>query len=134
MGVKLETDDIMVVRVFEELTKVHVKDCLINEDSVYFLVEPGKMGQAIGKNGMKIKNVCKALGKNVKIFEYSETPEGMVKNLIPNANIIELTNEKVTVSIPSSERSTVIGRNGRNIKTIRKFLNRHFKIKNLRLK
>lgn len=134
MGIKLTTEHIRIVGVFERLIRVHVKDCLINEDTVYFLIEPGKMGMVIGKNGSKIKSVCRALGKKVKIFEYADTPEKMVRNLIPNVNSFELNNGVITVSIPSSDKSNVIGKNGKNIKMIREFLERHFSIKNLRLK
>lgn len=134
MGIKLTTEHIRVVCVFERLIEVHVRDCIINDDTVYFLIEPGKIGMAIGKNGRNIKNVCRTLGKKVKIFEYADTPEKLVRNLIPNINSIEINSGVITVSIPVSDKSTVIGKNGRNIKMIRQFLKRHFNIDNLRLK
>ncbi len=134
MAIKLTTEHVRFVGIFERLVGVHVRDCLMNEDTVYFLIEPGKMGMAIGRNGVKIKNVCRALGKKVKIFEHADTPEKLVHNLIPNTNSIEIHDGVITVSIPSSDRSTVIGKGGKNIKMIREFLKRHFNIKNLRLR
>lgn len=134
MSIKLTTEHVRVVGTFERLIGVHVRDCLINEDTVYFLIEPGKIGMAIGKSGNKIKNVCRALGKKVKIFEYADTPEKLVRNLISNINSIEINSGVITVSVPVSDRSTVIGKNGKNIKMIRQFLRRHFNIENLRLK
>lgn len=134
MPIKLTTEHVRVVGVFERLVRVHVKDCLINEDTVYFLIEPGKMGMAIGKDGRKIRGVCNALRKKVKIFEYGDTPEKMLENLVPKINSIEKRDDGITISIPSSDRSTVIGKNGKNIKMIREFMSRHFGIKNLRLK
>jgi len=134
MSIKLTTEHVRIVGTFERFTRVSVRDCLINDDTVYFLIEPGKMGMAIGKNGNKIRNVCRALNKKVKIFEYADTPEKLVRNLIPNITSIENSGDVITVSIPSSDRSTVIGKNGKNIKMIREFLNRHFHIKNLRLR
>lgn len=134
MTIKLTTEDVRVVGTFERMIGVHVRDCLLGEDTVYFLVEPGKMGMAIGRNGSKIKNVSLTLRKKVKIFEYADTPEKLVRNLIPGATSVDISNDMVTVSVPSSERSAVIGKGGSNIKIIRQFLNRHFNIKNLRLK
>ena len=134
MSIKLTTEDIRVVGVFERIVGVHIRDCLITDDSVYFLIEPGKMGLAIGKNGINIKNVSNTLGKPVKIFEYAETPEQLVKNLIKNTSSVEVDNGVVTVTIPVTERSAVIGKGGKNIKMVRAFLERHFSIKNLRLK
>lgn len=134
MSIKLSTEQIRAVNAFEELTKVHVRDCLIDNDNAYFLIEEGKMGIAIGKNGSTIRSVNNVLSKNVKIFEYADTPEGLIKNLIPSLKSAEFTSKGVTVAISASDRSTVIGKNGRNIKAIREFMERHYKIKNLRLK
>jgi N utilization substance protein A len=134
MAVKLSTDQIRAVSTFEQITKVHVRDCLIDNENAYFLIEEGKMGIAIGKNGTTIKSVSRILDKNVKIFEYSGTPEGLVKNLIPGLKSVEFTGKGAIVAIPPSDRSTVIGKNGRNIKAIREFMERHYQIKNLRLK
>ena len=68
MSIKLETDAIRTIALFESMTKVHAKDCLITDSCIYFLVEQSKIGLAIGKSGMVIKNVKRALNKNVKIF------------------------------------------------------------------
>ena len=134
MTIKLTTDLIRVVGVFERLTGVHVKDCLMNDECAYFLIEPGKLGMAIGKNGSTIKNVSKALGRSIKIFEYSDNAEGMIKNFVPNLKSMEVENGNITITIHVSDRSTVIGKNGKNIKMIREFLKRHFNIDNVRLK
>lgn len=134
MTIKLETQNIRDIAVFERMTKVHVKDCIREENCVYFMIENGKSGLAIGRNGAVIKSVSRVLGKTVKVFEAGKNLEEMVKNMIPNAKSVEIGKDSVTVSIPSSERSVVIGRNGRNIKVMKEFLNRHFKINYLRLK
>jgi N utilization substance protein A len=134
MTIKLTTDHIRIAGIFERLTKVHVRDCLMDDECIYFLIEPGRMGMAIGKNGNTIRNVGRALGKNVKIFEYADTPERMIRNLVPSLKCMDFEENSVAVSIPVSDRSTVIGKNGRNIKMIREFLKRHFKIETMRLK
>lgn len=134
MAIKLETQTIRDIGIFERMTRVHVKDCIRDESCVYFMVENGKSGIAIGRNGSIIKNVSRVLGKTVKVFEFSEKPEEMVKSMIPSAKNVEIVNDAVNVSIPNSDRSVVIGRSGRNIKVMKKFLNRHFKINYLRLK
>ena len=101
---------------------------------VYFMVEKGKSGLAIGKNGAIIKNVSKVLGKAAKVFEFSPELDEMVKSMIPTAKNVEIANGAVTVTIPNSDRSVVIGRSGRNIKVMKEFLNRHFKVNYLRLR
>ena len=134
MAIKLETQNIRDIAVFERMTKVHVKDCIRDESGVYFMVEKGKSGLAIGRNGTIIKNVSRVLGKNVKVFEFSHDLPEMVKSMIPTAKNVDISDKAVTVTIPNSERSVVIGRSGRNIKVMKEFLNRHFKINYLRLR
>ncbi len=134
MAIKLQTQNIRDIGVFERVTKVHVKDCIRDENCVYFMIESGKSGIAIGKNGAVIKSVSKMLGKTVKVFEFANDLDVMVKNMIPSAKNVEVGSDSVTVAIPNSDRSVVIGRSGRNIKVMKEFLNRHFKINHLRLK
>jgi len=133
MTIKLQTQNIRDIGVFERVTKVHVKDCIRDESAVYFMIETGKSGLAIGKNGAVIKNVSRVLGKTIKVFEFAADAETMVKNMIPTAKSVERGGDSVTVTIPNSDRSVVIGRSGRNIKVMKEFLKRHFKINYLRL-
>ncbi len=134
MSIKLETDAIRTIALFESMTKVHAKDCLITDNCIYFLVEQSKIGLAIGKSGMVIKNVKRALNKNVKIFGYADNPEDMIKGMIPEPRSITLDNGSMVVSISPQDRVNVIGRNGENIKAIREIMKRHFSIENLRLR
>ena len=134
MSIKLATQNIRDIAVFERITKVHAKDCIRAESCVYFMIEQGKSGLAIGKNGKVAKNVGSVIGKPVKVFEFATDAETMVKNMIPTAKSVEVNGDSVTVSIPKTDRSVVIGRNGRNIKVIKEFLKRHFKINYLRLR
>ena len=134
MAVKLGIDSIRTIALFEKVTNVHAKDCLITEDCVYFLVDPEKIGLAIGKNGAVIKEVRKSLGRQVKIFGYSDKPEEMIKNLIPNIKTMTFNNGSMVISIPSDDKVSVIGKNGRNIKAIKEIMKRHFSIKYVKLR
>ena len=134
MPVKLGIDSIRTIALFEKVTNVHAKDCLITEDCVYFLVDPEKIGLAIGKNGAVIKEVRKSLGRQVKIFGYSDKPEEMIKNLIPNIKTMTFNNGSMVISIPSDDKVSVIGKNGRNIKAIKEIMKRHFSIKYVKLR
>ncbi len=134
MSVKLGIDSIRTIALFEKVTNVHAKDCLITEDYVYFLVDPDKIGLAIGKNGAVIKEVRKSLGRQVKIFGYSNKPEDMIKNLIPNIKTMTFNNGSMVISIPPADKVSVIGKNGRNIKAIKEIMKRHFSIKYVKLR
>jgi N utilization substance protein A len=134
MPVKLETDAIRTIAAFEKMTKVHARDCLIMEDSIYFLVDPEKIGFAIGRNGSNIKEVSRAFGKTVRLFAYHDRAEDMLKAMVPGAKTIDMGKENVSLTVPSSERTAVIGRGGRNIKAIKEIMNRHFAIKSVKVR
>ena len=134
MEVKLSTESIRDIAAFEKITSVHARDCIIMDACIYFLVDPKKVGIAIGKNGSVIQQVRHVLGKPVKVFGYSENPEEFIRSMIPQARSIELTNGVATVAIPQRERSLIIGRGGSNINAIKAILKRHFGIGDLRLR
>jgi N utilization substance protein A len=134
MSVKLGTQTIRTIAAFEKMTRVHARDCIIMEDSIYFLVNPGKIGAAIGKNGSNIREVSKAFGKNVRLFAYHEKPQEMLRAMVPTAKSIDLGKENASITVPSSDRVAVIGRKGRNIKAIKEIMNRHFSIKTVKLR
>lgn len=134
MPVKLSTDTIRIIAAFEKVTKVHAKDCIVTEECIYFLVNPQKIGLAVGKNGTVIKELRKIFGKPIKIFGYSDDPEILIKNLIPNIKSVEINNGSATVTVPPNERTAVIGRNGNNIKIIKEILSRHCKITEFKLR
>jgi len=80
------------------------------------------------------RQMSRAFGKNVRLFAYHDNPEDMLKSMIPSIKNLELGKENVSLSVPSSDRVSVIGRNGRNIKAIKEIMSRHFSIKNVRLR
>ena len=132
--VKISNEEIQTLAVFEKATGTYARDCIRDNGYIYFIVENGKMGTAIGKGGVNVKRVRDILKKDVKIFEYSSNPVEMTKKMIPVAKEVEQKGDELIVTIDSKDRSAVIGKNGRNIKIVKEILNRHFKIKNLRLK
>ena len=140
MPIQFDTETIRLITIFENLSGATVKDCLIDSENnlVYFIVEENQAKFVIGKNGFKIKNIEKILKKRIRVFEFSNDLEKFVKNLIPKAldiRIIETENGKVViVRVDKTERPTIIGRNGRNLKIFRKFLERNHKVKNLIIK
>jgi len=134
MTVKLATEAIRTIAVFEKVTKVHAKDCLITDNCIYFLVDEKKVGLAVGKNGSVVKELRNMFRKQVKLFGYSDKLENMIKNMIPGLKNIRMYDDSVVVSIEPRDRVQVIGKNGENINAVREMLKRHFSINNLKIK
>jgi len=127
-----DNDIIRTITAFENITGTEVRDCVCS-DVIYFLVNPGKMALAIGKDGHNIKTAEKMLKKHIKIFEWSEDCEQFIKNLIPSAQKIDINGDKATLAIDTETRGMVIGKKGCNIKVIREFLERNSNIKGLKI-
>ncbi len=127
-----DNDTIRVITAFENITGTEVRDCICSK-TIYFLVNPGKIAMTIGKSGHNIKTAEKMLGKPIKVFEWAENNKEFIKNMIFKAKKIELKGEKAIVSISQEDRGAVIGRNGNNIKAIRKLLVRNSNIKELKI-
>lgn len=138
MSITFDTDTIRKINIFEEITGVEVKDCIINQDSAHFVVDEDKIGMAIGKNGRTVKKVKDNLDRDVRLYGYSDDIEDFVENLVPtDINSVEVANgadEKVaTINVDRNNRSRVVGRNGRNIKIIKRFLKREFDVDDVRV-
>ena len=118
---------------FENITQVGVRDCL-RKNVIYFLVDKGKASMAIGREGQTIKTAEKMLGKQIKVYEYSDDAEELIKNLIPQAKKIEINgNKTATITLDSKDKGLVIGKDGNNIKIIKEILVRNSDVMDLRI-
>jgi len=138
MTITFDTETIRLLTLFENITNAPVRDCFVNDNIVYYIVEEGKIGLAIGKNGNSIKNVERVVGKKVKVFEYSSKPEKFVKNLIPQCKEINVIEEKgeirVEIKVNKNDRGFVIGRGGEKIKIYKEILKRVHNISDIQVK
>ncbi|MEM5829160.1 MAG: NusA-like transcription termination signal-binding factor [Candidatus Aenigmatarchaeota archaeon] len=138
MTIKFDTETIRLMTLFENLTGVPVKDCLIDGNIIYFIVDEEKIGMAIGKNGSSVKNAEKVMNKTIKIFAYSSDLTKFVKNLIPKSNSVKINKENgkivVEVSVEKSERPIIIGRDGKNLKILKELLKRSHDVSDLMIR
>ena len=134
--VKLSTEGIRYIALFESLTGARARDCYEDADNnrLIFVVKGGDMGLAIGKGGDRINRVKKAIGKHIEIIEHSEDPVEFVKNAfhpvsIKNVNIAVKDNKRIAyVEVHTKEKGLAIGRDGKNIEKVKKLSARHHNI------
>jgi N utilization substance protein A len=138
--IRLGSDDIKYITLFETLTGARVKDCIQVENAMGFLVDKGDMGLAIGKNGANIEKVRTALGRIVFVAEFAEDADDFVKNMfspvkIKNVRIRETAGEKVAdIDVARGDRKRVIGQEGIRIKIAKELSKRHYNIDNINIK
>jgi len=82
MRLKLDLNQMGVSSIVERITGVLVKDSFKGDDVIYFVVAPGHLGKALGKNGVNIKKIQDTLDKKVRIIEFRSNLIEFVKNVI----------------------------------------------------
>ncbi len=136
-GVKITTEEIRYIALFESMTGAITKDCVIDEDEnrLIFIVKSGNVGRAIGKRGTNIKRVREIIGKGIDVVELANTPEQFIKNILAPAHVKSIhISEKMdgrkiaVVNVSSQDRGLAIGKNGRNVSKARILAARYFDI------
>ena len=134
--VKLSTEGIRYIALFENLTGAMAMDCFEDSENnkLIFVVKSGDMGLAIGKGGDHVNLVKKTIGKHIEIIEHSDDPVEFVKNAfhpvsIRNVNIVLRDDKRIAyVEVHTKEKGLAIGRDGKNIEKVRKLSTRHHNI------
>ena len=91
--IKLDTDSMRFLAMFEGLTGAMVKDCIVNANRVVFIVKESQAGLAIGRSGSNIISLQNKIKKKVEVVEFSDDPIKFASNIFYPA---ELTNSYVS--------------------------------------
>ena len=132
--VKLTTEGIRYIALFESLTRAVARDCYIDDenDRVIFVVKKGDMGLAIGKNGNNINRVKRSIGKHIEIVEFSDDVDEFIANAlqpvsVKKVQVVTKESKKLAyVEVTSKDRGIAIGKNGRNINKAKVLAHRHY--------
>ena len=139
-SIKLTTDQIRLISLFQNVTKTTARDCLDDEkqDKIIFVVNEGKMGLAIGRGGSNIKSLQNILKRNVELVEYFDDPIKFLKNVLnpKYVNEVKLDTKQdgslhAIVIVDHNKKGLVVGREGRNAEKARLFAKRYFDISNV---
>ncbi len=133
MGVKLSEESIRYLTLFESLTGASVKDCIVQDEKVIFVVKKGDMGIAIGRGGINVERAREIIGKKIEIVEHSDDPVEFITNIFKpikiNVKIIEKSNKKIAViNVNPQYKGLLIGKGGKNINKAKELARRHHNI------
>jgi NusA-like KH domain protein len=94
---KFGMEEILLINAFEKISKVNVKDCILNQGTITYLVNGDDLGKAIGKKASNVKELEKRLKKKIEIIGLFKDPVQTVQktfdikieeNKIKNKNLI----------------------------------------------
>ena len=135
--IKLTTDQMKLMSLFQNITKATARDCIEDEkrDRIIFVVNEGKMGLAIGKGGAHIKSLQNKIDRNVELVEYNEDPIRLLKNILNEKYITDIKiserldgSFQANVEVDGAKKGVVVGREGRNAEKARILARRYFNI------
>jgi N utilization substance protein A len=136
MTIKLTSEEMRYITLFEGITGARVHDCIIDESGnrIIFVVKKGDIGIAIGGRGSKIRRVRQTIGKSVNVIEYSDDPTEFLKNTfapanIKNIDVVEQDGKRVAImTVEKQERGIAIGTKGKKIRNAKKLAHRYYGI------
>lgn len=138
MTLKITYDANMMkfMSLFNTVTKANLKDCFAEEGMLVFVVQPGEMGRAIGKNASNVRRLSEMLKRKIKIVEFNEKLIEFIKNLIHPLKLMDVEENEGTITltaIDSKTRGMLIGRAAENLRRLENQARRYFDVKEIRV-
>jgi transcription termination/antitermination protein NusA len=140
--IKLTSDELSLMSMFQGMTGATAKDCVIDEkrNRVIFVVAKGQMGLAIGKDGTSVKKIERAVRRPVEVVEWADDVEGLVRNSLGARYVQEVRvserldgTKGVVVVVDSRKKGAVLGLGGRNAEKVRLLARRYFEVGNVQI-
>ena len=142
MEIKLTTDELRLMSLFQSVTSATARDCILDEkmDRVIFVVNKGQMGLAIGKGGSTIKQLQNVVAKKIELVEFSDDAAEFIRNML-NAEMVNDVrisdrsdgSKQAVVTVDQRKKGAVVGREGRNAEKARLLAKRYFQITNVQI-
>ncbi len=134
--IKLTSEEMKYMALFESITGATTQDCIIDEKlgRIIFVAKQGDMGLAIGKGGKNINTLRNMTSRQIEVVEYADTPEQLIRNSLSPAKLKEVRvterpdKKIVVVEVDSHDKAIAIGKNGRTIDKTRLLVKRYFDI------
>ncbi|MBN1281264.1 MAG: NusA-like transcription termination signal-binding factor [Candidatus Thermoplasmatota archaeon] len=137
--ITLSNQTVQCINLATKHSGASIRDCVIEDDRVVFVVEKGQLGIAIGSRAKNLEKLRSLFKKTVKFVEFDEDTVRFIQNLCKPYETkkvnVDGTNDALVVRIEvnPSDKSKVIGKGGRNINMIRKIASRHHPIKDVQI-
>lgn len=137
--IRLTSDEIKYMILFESLTGATVKDCVRGTNAMGFVIKKGDMGLAIGRGGANIEKVRDVIGKSVWVVEFSDDVENFIKNLFQPIKVkrVRINNKEnkrtAIIEVARRDKRNVVGHEGNRINIAKQLAKRHTNIDDINI-
>jgi len=121
---------------FETITHAKLKDLIINENFLLFVVHEGEIAQAIGPKAFNVRKLEHMFNKRIRITEFASEPVNFIKNLIYPLKVTDISEEDgvfTLTPVDSKTRSILIGKNAGNLRFYESVVKRYFPITEIKV-
>ena len=135
----LSNETVQYINLASKYSGASIRDCVVEDDRVVFIVEKGQLGIAIGSQAKNLEKLRMLFKKIVKFVEFDEDKTRFVQNLCKPYNVTKVSFEEndgtsvARIEVNPRDKSKLIGKGGRNINMIRKMAQRHHQIKDIQI-
>jgi N utilization substance protein A len=137
--ITLSNETVQYINLASQYSGASIRDCVVEDDRVVFIVEKGQLGIAIGSKAKNLEKLRSLFKKSVKFVEFDEDKTRFVQNLCKPYEVTKVSfegNDSASVArieVNPRDKSKLIGKGGRNINMIRKMAQRHHQIKDVQI-
>lgn len=137
--ITLSNETVQYISLATKQTGAGIRDCVVEDDRVIFVVEKGQLGIAIGSKAKNLEKLRGLFKKTVKFIEFDADKTRFIQNLCKPYEVTKVTLEGDSTSsvakieVNPRDKSKLIGKGGRNINMIRKLAQRHHPIKDVQI-
>lgn len=148
--VNLNMEAIGLITEAEKRLRARIKDAIDEGERIVFITEKGHLGQALGKEAKNLQMMRDLLKKDVKFVEWDDDKQIFIRNLFKPFDVASIRMETLSVAVPgetdadgqpvtrlkiraiveveAKDKGKAIGKQGRNISSIRHIAKRHHEI------
>lgn len=134
--IKYDFVSMRFMSLFESVTGAKLKDCIMGNELVTFIVEENQIGKAIGKAGINVRKLERALNRKIKIVEFSSEILRFVQKAIYPLTVKDIKEENGTITIFSPDAKTkglLIGRDKQNLNSLKEMVARFFDVNEIKI-
>ncbi|MFC1648546.1 NusA-like transcription termination signal-binding factor [Nanoarchaeota archaeon] len=133
---KYDTDLIKKITLFEKVTQSNVKEAFYLKDRLTFIVEPGELGKALGRNKENIRKLNSMFKEKLKIVEFTPEMLDFIVNFLKPLQIQDIEESDGIVTIQGGDPAVnglIIGKRAQNLRALEEVVNKYFEVTEIKV-
>ena len=136
MTLKYDGELLRIMKLFEQVTRVPIKEVVTFKNTLTFIVKEGFLGKALGRGKENLNKLTGLMNRKIKIVEFNPSVLQFVINLISPLKVVDIKQEDEMIIITGPDTKTkglMIGAGGQNLRELEKIVQRHFPVKEIKV-